>query len=305
MKVYYPKEYFNFSSELILLLGELSKLPKENLINYNHKNINRLEDAYQYTKNNIYYSSVKDCDIMCLPYKFKGIDDPILLTLSLQAKMFKKPLLIFYNDDDDRTYNLDDYIDFYRTSFYKFKKLINEFALPPFFPDNFKNNILINPKLSIGYCGHINHGRDKFINILNDSDLECNFIIRSGFWAPNINKNIAIKEFHQNMEDNLYIFCYRGAGNFSYRFYQTLMMGRIPILIDSDHVLPFEESIDYSKHCILIKYMNDKYIHNLIKEWHNKNKDRLKEIQLENRKLWEEYLSGKGFIKSIIEKYMY
>ena len=43
---------------------------------------------------------------------------------------------------------------------------------------------------------------------------------------------------------SLFTFCYRGAGNFSYRFYETLMMGRIPILVNTDCVFPFEDKVD-------------------------------------------------------------
>ena len=40
--------------------------------------------------------------------------------------------------------------------------------------------------------------------------------------------------------DNLYGLCVRGFGNFSFRLGETLMMGRIPILIDTECILPFD-----------------------------------------------------------------
>ena len=95
------------------------------------------------------------CDAIVLPYKFRSIDDPYLIKLNNKSIKYNKPLLIFYNDDDDKTYKLTDNMKFYRTSFYKSKKLENEYGLPAFTPDYFNNIFLENHKLSIGYCGHI------------------------------------------------------------------------------------------------------------------------------------------------------
>ena len=55
---------------------------------------------------------------------------------------------------------------------------------------------------------------NKYLQILYNSDIKTNFIIRNGFWAPGIDKSIARKEYFDNIENNLFTFCYRGAGNF-------------------------------------------------------------------------------------------
>lgn len=44
-----------------------------------------------------------------------------------------------------------------------------------------------------------------------------------------------------------YIVCIRGAGNFSHRLYETLAMGRIPIIVDTDMVMPCADQIDWNK----------------------------------------------------------
>jgi hypothetical protein len=54
-------------------------------------------------------------------------------------------------------------------------------------------------------------------------------------------------EFFQNIYENLLTVCIRGFGNYSVRFFQTLAMGRIPVFIESDSVLPFESQIEYNK----------------------------------------------------------
>ena len=99
------------------------------------------------------------------------------------------------------------------------------------------------------------------------------------------------------------VFCNRGYGNFSYRFYETLMMGRIPLLIDSDCVYPFEEEININDFCLVIdeKDISEDYLINKIKEYYTNNN--LLEIQKKCRQVWEKYYSSFGFVETIIRKY--
>ena len=99
------------------------------------------------------------------------------------------------------------------------------------------------------------------------------------------------------MESNIFIFCYRGVGNFSYRFFEILMMGRIPIIVDTDCVYPFSENYGLENIGLIIK--NEENLVDEIKEYYDKNKGNLLKIQKNNRKIWEEYLSPIGFIKQI------
>ena len=96
----------------------------------------------------------------------------------------------------------------------------------------------------------------------------------------------------------------RGAGNFSYRFYETLMMGRIPIFIDTDCVLPFEELINFSDVGLFLKDEDIKTgkvnLEQEILKFTQNNKNRLTEIQKQNRVLWEKFYSPVGFLKTLI-----
>jgi hypothetical protein len=106
------------------------------------------------------------------------------------------------------------------------------------------------------------------------------------------------------MENALFIFCYRGAGNFSYRFYETLMMGRIPILINTDCVFPFDSKVDIRDiACVIdehtLKSPNDIIGH--ITTYYTANQHRILDMQKNNRKVWEQYFSPSGFVNNIYE----
>ena len=308
IKIYTLKNLVNFSSEQIILFGLLDNY--DSLIiephNYNFKYQSRYNNVIE-TCNKLfsYVDNIKECDIIVFPYKFKGMKDNNFKILSSLSQNLKKPLYLFFNDDYDKpllSYN--EYIKIYRTSFNKSSKLNNEFSLPAFSPDYFDNNYLQNPKLSIGYCGHKIHGRDSYLHLFLNSNIETNFILRNGFWAPGINKLHARKEYIENMDTNLFTFCYRGAGNFSYRFYDVMMLGRIPILIKTDSVYPFEDKYDLNTIGIVLEesdIINKKLdLITIIKTYYENNKNNLYDIQKQNRKIWEKYYSCCGFLQNII-----
>lgn len=89
--------------------------------------------------------------------------------------------------------------------------------------------------------------RRKVLNTLEDSDsICCNFVIRDRFFAG-IGYSNAKEEYAANMTQSDYVLCVRGYGNFSFRLYDALSNGRIPVLIDTHCVLPFDDCIDYSR----------------------------------------------------------
>tara|TARA_B100000927_G_C16444616_1_gene461242 strand:- start:573 stop:1505 length:933 start_codon:yes stop_codon:yes gene_type:complete len=308
IKIFTLKDYIKFSSEQIILFGILNNYNSLTIEphNYNFKGESRYNNVIETcNKLFIYVDNIKDCDIIVFPYKFAGTNDNKFNILFNLSQNLKKPLYIFFNDDYDKPLlPYSQYIKIYRTSFNKSTKNENEFSLPAFSPDYFDNNYLQNPKLSIGYCGHKIHGRDSYLNLFLNSNIETNFILRNGFWAPGIDKLQARKEYIENIDTNLFTFCYRGAGNFSYRFYDVMMMGRIPILVKTDSVYPFEDKYDLNSVGIVLDEISIKNknldLIKIVKEYFENNKNNLYNIQKQNREIWEKYYSCCGFLKNII-----
>ena len=319
INIYTLYNQVNFTSEQIILFGLLDKEPREPEYTYNHRNENRYHGIIEFCKKNINYTDTPEgCDILVLPYKFKDITDPTYIKLNTISKQLNKPLWCFYNDDNDKIFNIPSNVILFRTSFYKTTQLDNEKALIAYSTDYFNNKYIINDtiadtNLTIGYCGHLNNGRHKYLHLLHNSELTTNFIIRHGFWAPGVDKLVAKNDFINNIENNLFIFCYRGAGNFSYRFYETLMMARIPILINTDCVFPFENNKNINIHIDIdindlglvinekdIDINNNTSIITIIKDYYTKNKYKLLDIQKNNRLVWEKYYSPIGFLSNII-----
>lgn len=185
----------------------------------------------------------------------------------------------------------------YKTAIDSKHKFNNEFVLGVSVEDTFKNKYIEDDKLSIGFVGQTVGERSKYLEYLENSSIQTDFIKRElDFDSYRKNKvDMLKKDFFENMERNLFIFCYRGRGNFSIRFYETLMMGRIPIVINTDNIYPYMDQIHYNDVGLFIeesdlhKNMN---LEKRILDYYNKNKGRFLEIQKKNRAIYEKYFSN-------------
>jgi hypothetical protein len=138
-------------------------------------------------------------------------------------------------------------------------------------------------------------------NLLKNKEISCNFIFRKQYRAGV--KSIEEREkttqvFYKNINENLYTFCSRGTGNFSVRFYETLAMGRIPVVIDTDCRFPFYQSINWKDHCVLISENETHRMEEKIISFHTNNStEQLIAIQQNNRMIWEKYLTKGTYFK--------
>ncbi len=91
-----------------------------------------------------------------------------------------------------------------------------------------------------------------------------------------------------------------GIGNFSYRLYETLSLGKVPIVVDTDIVLPFWDLIPWKKHCIFLKVSDIPNVGQFVMDFMEQHTEKSwKELQVENRAFWLEYLSPQGWLKHI------
>lgn len=293
---------------MVLFFGLLEDYPKENEFSYNLKGEGRYNGLIEWCNQQIVYvDTPEDADVLALPYKFKGIEDDVYIKFAKYAKDYGKKLLCFYIDDSDKQFNITPETVLYRTSFYKSSCKENELAMMTLSPDFFEEKYIEKPELRIGYCGQVLKERLYYLKELNQSDvIQCDFIFRpKTYFSLRENKMEMRKEFFNNMNNNLFIFCYRGHGNYSYRLYEVLMMGRIPVLIDTDCVLPFPEIFNSDVGVFIDEKTLTSYneINKIVEEYYNSNKYRLLEIQKNNRKLWEKYFSPIGFVQNLINIY--
>ena len=138
------------------------------------------------------------------------------------------------------------------------------------------------------------------------AQIETNFIYRNnyraGYKTPEELETTTF-EYYENLRNSDYVLCVRGGGNFSIRLYETLMMGRIPIFVNTDCLLPQTDKIDWKKHVVWVEWANRKNIAKIVSYFHtNVHPDTFKAMQLANRELWKNELSVAGCLDYLIKK---
>jgi len=107
--------------------------------------------------------------------------------------------------------------------------------------------------------------------------------------------------FYNNIKHTQYLLCFRGAGNFSVRLYETLAMGRIPIFVNTDCILPLSDKVDWKKHMVWVEYKDRHKIVEKVLEFHQQfDENTFKNLQEQNRLLWEEKLTLEGFFNNLL-----
>lgn len=183
------------------------------------------------------------------------------------AREQKRPLVVFFISDYEFPFlGFSEYSALFRTGINRSKKLNNEHTLPyvwecleaPMRPiESFAKN-------SISFCGATVQGnrdfvrkrfahRQAFIRELQDDELvNRNFIIRSKFWAGMPHNAEVKKHFWDCIQSCPFAACPRGGGNWSMRFYQVMSAGRIPVLVDTNVDLPFENEINWKDLIVIV-----------------------------------------------------
>jgi len=99
----------------------------------------------------------------------------------------------------------------------------------------------------------------------------------------------------------------KGDGNFSLRFFEALSLGRIPLFVNTDCVLPLENIIDYKKFVVFVDHKDIKRIDVILSDFYkNLSDDDFVEMQKQAREAFEKYLRIDSFFKlipDILKKY--
>lgn len=165
-----------------------------------------------------------------------------------------------------------------------------------------KNGILQTRKIRTMRSPHHAFRWSILKRLMRAKRIETNFIIRHQFFgnAPLAKKPQYNLEYYENIRDSDYVVCVRGDGNFSYRLYEALCCGRIPVFINTDCVLPYDFAVDWKRYCVWIEAEEVDQIEAKILDFHQRlSPDEFVQLQQACRTFWEEYLSPHGYFKQL------
>jgi hypothetical protein len=136
-----------------------------------------------------------------------------------------------------------------------------------------------------------------------DSKLEVCFDVtnnRQSYYVKNESNRTTLENlFIANTDKSDYVLCVRGGGNFSGRFYMALNAGRIPVVIDTDGVIPYEEQL----HMIKVPVNSLNKLGGVIAEhFATTTEQEFKEMKRENRFAYHQLLAPEKFLPKYIRQ---
>ena len=140
-------------------------------------------------------------------------------------------------------------------------------------------------------------------------DYDDSFVVSNGYYyntreGKNPVKTAARQQlFRQSLKESLTVLCPPGVGPHSIRLYETMYMGRIPVIFGSEAVYPLENLIDYDGFCLRIpdgELMNTGAI---LKEWlHDQSEDALMERCVRACRTWNTYFAPGKLLGFMLEE---
>jgi len=258
------------------------------------------------------------------------------------SNQYNKKIIVFVYGDSNEKIKLPNVIVF-RTSSFKKEKMANEIMMPAFVEDlaenfTFKPREKINDKPVIGFCGWVSsfgighrvkafikkilwlaRGRGaasidgialrrKAIKILKRSKfVKTNFIERKTYSGHastiSVPQEKARQEYIENMSNSDFALVARGNGNFSFRFYEVLSAGRIPLFINTDCILPLDDYIKYNDFVLLVDYKDIKNAAGIVADFYkNIGRDDFLGMQRKAREAFENFLRADKFLEFMFLK---
>jgi len=148
--------------------------------------------------------------------------------------------------------------------------------------------------------------RRKGMRVLEKSSLiNTNFIVRSTFSGNkslmNVDPATARAEFIGNITMSDFVLCPKGDGNASTRLFETLSLGRIPLIIDTDMILPLESILDYSKFSLRIPHTHIGQLSQIVSDfYHQITEEEFENMQKEGRRAFESFLRYDSFFNKAL-----
>lgn len=284
-------------------------------------------------------SSLTDCDVAVFPQNWESAGEQVTELVEKFTALCRdagKRLVVFSGADSADTLPVDATV--FRTSLMRSRRGLHEFSLPAWSEDFLECYLAgeLRPRVRrtrpvIGFCGNtmapkrtfggemrrllgklgvataglaVEHPRtEALVAVGRDRRLWPNYVLREEFWAGALGDSRARMEarrvYVRNMVDSDYVLCVRGIGNFSYRLYETLSLGRIPIFVDTDSVLPLDFDIDWRDYCVWVDEAEIDRIGDRVLEFHESlDEAEFEERQRACRQLWEDRISPQGFFAS-------
>ena len=97
-----------------------------------------------------------------------------------------------------------------------------------------------------------------------------------------VNKEVVINEIYgpeyaKVIQGSKFTICPRGYGKTSFRLYEAIQLGTIPVYVSEEFWLPYSDKLDWNSFCVLIEEKQIPHIYDILK---GINEDRYEEMMM-------------------------
>jgi Exostosin family len=267
----------------------------------------------------------EEADFFMPPSGWQPGGSPQAYRMAEVARKYGKPLLLFFCSDSDENIPIEGAI-VYRTSMARSTRRTWEHAWPIWTCDvlrSYGSGIVedrpLSARPSVGYCGYIDYRsvvervrrtvlwrispsmrlRGDAVRALQAaSEVDARIILRRHFSGDAVGEQR--QEFANNLLTSDYALVARGAGNFSFRLYEAMSAGTIPVFIDTDCCLPYDDAIPYRDLFVWVPAYDVRRIGEYVREYHSRLNERAFNARRRKiREVYDQFLSPLGFHREL------
>lgn len=117
-------------------------------------------------------------------------------------------------------------------------------------------------------------------------------------WTPSVNQN-EFDTFINLTANSIFCLCPRGYGLNSFRLYEAMQLGSIPVIITNHFYLPWHDELDWNQFSVLISEESLPNIESILKSYSN---DQIENMRKKIKEVYPKYFTLDGMYKNILRR---
>ena len=153
-----------------------------------------------------------------------------------------------------------------------------------------------NKDIFASFVGSITHQiRVELYNLCNTQP---NYYFSGQQWNPTIQQS-KLDEFITITSRSKFALCPRGYGNTSFRLYEAMQLGAVPVYISDDFFLPWSDELNWNEFCVIVDSKNLKQLPSIL---NSISEEKINEMADKAKQVYSEYFTLDGTYKNIVKR---
>ena len=155
----------------------------------------------------------------------------------------------------------------------------------------------VNKDIFCSFVGTISHNASARVKLYKTYYDDNSFYFNEPrMWTDKV-QNDHLKEFIYTTQRSIFSLCPRGYGKQSFRFYEVMQLGSIPVFIYNPEWFPFKKYIDWSEFAVCI---HEDEIPNLKSKLESYSEKDIENMLKRGKEVYNEYFTMEGMSKTIL-----